>query len=73
MWQQEARDCVAKYGSDDQKIIQSLRDDVRKLEESLSTAQADMQREKRALEVVTRDKAKLEKVCLLFSAPQERW
>ena len=63
-WQQEARDCVVRYGSDDQKIIQSLRDEVRSLQESVKAAQADVQREKKAQEGLTRDKTKLEKVGL---------
>lgn len=61
-WQKEARDCVVRYGSDDQKLIQNLKETIRNLEESLKAAQADVQREKKALEAVTRDKTKLEKV-----------
>lgn len=65
-WQQEARDCVVRYGSDDQKIIQSLRDQTRGLEESLKAAQADVQREKKVQEGLTREKTRLEKVCLVL-------
>lgn len=61
-WQQEALECVARYGSDDQKQIQSLKENVRTLEESLKTAQADIQREKKAQETLTREKSRLDKV-----------
>jgi chromosome segregation ATPase len=62
-WQQEARDCVARYGSDDQKTIQKLRDTVQNLEETLKEARDEAQQAKQTHEALKRDKVKLEKVC----------